>query len=148
MPPALGDIMKKTIYIVAVAIALAVVLPAATAQQAEPPKQSLTSKLKQKYLEQREKFARHVKDIYFAIGCKVLPSDAGTRSLARRDRDLANVRDQVVLDLKEDQELVEAAKQEGLDRAAKPGQCDYYRRHPEAAEAMRREAAEAEKAKQ
>jgi hypothetical protein len=31
--------------------------------------------------------------------------------------------------------------QEGLDRAAKPGECDYYRRHPEAAATLRREAA-------
>ena len=133
--------MKKTIYILAVAIALTAVLPAARAQQADPPKQSLTAKLKQKYLEQRAKFVGQVKDIYFGVGCKILSSDAGARLLARRDRDLANVRDQVVLDLKEDEELVEAAKQEGLDRAAKPGQCEYYRRHPEAAEAMRREAA-------
>jgi hypothetical protein len=140
--------MKKSFHILAVAVALTAVLPAAKAQQADPPKQSLTAKLKQKYLERREKFVRHVKDIYFAVGCKVLPSDAGTRSLAHRDRDLANIRDQAVLDLKEDQELVEAAKQEGLDRAAKPGQCDYYRRHPEAAAAMRREAGEVEKEKQ
>jgi hypothetical protein len=140
--------MKKSFHILAVAAALTAVLPAAKAQQADPPKQSLTAKLKQKYLERREKFVRHVKDIYFAVGCKVLPSDAGTRSLAHRDRDLANIRDQAVLDLKEDQELVEAAKQEGLDRAAKPGQCDYYRRHPEAAAAMRREAGEVEKEKQ
>jgi hypothetical protein len=33
--------------------------------------------------------------------------------------------------------------QEGLDRAAKPGECDYYRKHPEAAEAIRKQAAEA-----
>jgi hypothetical protein len=47
--------------------------------------------------------------------------------------------------LKEDEDLVHAAMQAGLDRAAKPGECDYYRRHPEAAEAMRRAAAEAAK---
>ncbi len=140
--------MKKSFHILAVAVALTAVLPAASAQQADPLKQGLTAKLKQKYLERREKLVRHVKDIYFAVGCKVLTSDAGTRSLAHRDRDLANIRDQAVLDLKEDQELVEAAKQEGLDRAAKPGQCDYYRRHPEAAAAMRREAGEVEKEKQ
>jgi hypothetical protein len=148
MPPALGEIMKKTIYIVAVAVALTAVLPAARAQQADPPKQSLSGRIKEKYLERRAKFVHRMKDIYFAVGCKVLPSDAGTRSLAHRDRDLANIRDQAVLDLKEDQELVEAAKQEGLDRAAKPGECDYYRRHPEAAAAMRREAGEVDKEKQ
>ena len=137
--------MKKTIYVVAVAVALTAVTPAASAQQADPPKQTTTAKIKQKYLERRAKFVRRVKDIYFAVGCKILPGEAGARSLARRDSDLANVREQAVLDLKEDEDLVHAAMQAGLDRAAKPGECDYYRRHPEAAEAMRRAAAEAAK---
>jgi hypothetical protein len=138
--------MKKTICIVAVAVALTAVLPAARAGQADPVKQSLTARIKQKYVERRAKLVHHVKDIYFAVGCKVLTSEAGIRS-TRRESDLAQAREQAILDLKEDEELLQAARQEGLDRAAKPGQCDYYRRHPEAAEAMRREAAEAEKAK-
>ena len=130
--------MKKRVIIVAVAVALAAFPLLATAQQADPPKPGLSVKIKQKYLERRAKFVSRVKDIYFAVGCKVLPSEAGARSLARRESALANIRDQAVFDLKEDEELVEAAKQEGLERAAKPGACDYYRRHPEAAEAMRR----------
>ena len=134
--------MKKTIYVVAVAVTLAAVLPAASAQQADPPKQTLTAKLKQKYLERRARFVRRVKDVYFAVGCKILPGEAGTRS---RESYLASVREQAVLDLKEDEELVEAARQAGLDRAAKPGACDYYRRHPEAAEAIRRSATDAAK---
>jgi hypothetical protein len=134
--------MKKIISVLAVTVALTAVLPAANAQQADPPKQSLTARLKQKYLERREKFVRRVKDVYFAVGCKILPGEAGTRS---RESYLASVREQAVLDLKEDEELVEAARQAGLDRAAKPGACDYYRRHPEAAEAMRRSAADAAK---
>ena len=144
----LGDIMKKIICVAAIAVALMAVLPAATAQQADPPRPTLTAKLKQKYLERRAKLVDQVKDIYFAVGCKILPGDAGARSVARRDHDLAAIRDQAVLDLKEDQELVEAAKQQGMERAARPGACDYYRRHPKAAEAMRREAGEAEKRKQ
>jgi hypothetical protein len=134
--------MKKIISVLAVTVALTAVLPAANAQQADPPKQSLTARLKQKYLERREKFVRRVKDVYFAVGCKILPGEAGTRS---REGYLASVREPAVLDLKEDEELVEAARQAGLDRAAKPGACDYYRRHPEAAEAMRRSAADAAK---
>jgi hypothetical protein len=134
--------MKMTIWVVAVAVALTAVLPLATAQQADPPKLGLSAKLKQKYLERREKFIHRVKDVYFAVGCKILPGDAGNRS---RDNYLASVREQAVFDLKEDEELVAAARQEGLDRAAKPGACDYYRRHPEAAEAMRRSAADAAK---
>ncbi len=137
--------MRTSIYIVAVALALAAISPPAVAEQADPPKQSLSAKIKQQYLVQRAKFVRRVKDIYFAVGCKVLPGEAGTRSLASRESYLASVREQAVLDLKEDQELVEAAKQAGLDRASKPGACDYYRRHPEAAAAMRKAAADAAK---
>ncbi len=129
--------MRKRLCIVAVAVALAVISPSATAQQADPAKQSLSAKIKQRYLERREKFVHRVKDVYFAVGCKILPGEAGTRG---RESYLASVREQAVLDLKEDEELVEAARQAGLDRAAKPGACDYYRRHPEAAEAMRRSA--------
>lgn len=139
--------MKKTVYVLAVAVTLTAVLPAARAQQADPPSQSLTTRIKQKYLERRAKFVDRVKDIYFAVGCKVLTREAGTRS-TNKESYLTYIQEQTVLDLKEDEELLQAAKQEGLDRAAKPGQCDYYRRHPEAAEAMRRAATEAEKQKQ
>ncbi len=134
--------MRKGITIVVVTAALAAVSLPATAQQAAPTQQSLSAKIKQKYLERREKFVRHVKDVYFAVGCKVLPSEAGSRSLAKRESYLASVREQAVLDLKEDEDLVEAARQAGLNRASKPGACDYYRQHPEAAEAMRRSAAD------
>jgi hypothetical protein len=135
--------MRKGITIVVVTAALAAVSLPATAEQVAPPQQqSLSAKIKQKYLERREKFVRHVKDVYFAVGCKVLPSEAGSRSLAKRESYLASVREQAVLDLKEDEDLVEAARQAGLNRASRPGACDYYRQHPEAAEAMRRSAAD------
>ncbi len=136
--------MKKTIVVVAVAVALTAVLPAASAQQADPPKQGLTARLKQKYLERRAKFVHRAKDIYFAVGCKVLTNEAGMRSTSNQSY-LTYIQEQTILDLKEDEVLLQAARQEGLDRAAKPGQCDYYRKHPEAAEAIRKAAAEAEK---
>jgi hypothetical protein len=136
------EIMKKTICGIVVAAALTAALPAAQAQQADPPKQSLTAKIKQKYLERRAKFVHRVKDIYFAVGCKVLTSEAGMHSTSK-DSYLTFIQEQTILDLKEDEELLQAARQEGLDRAAKPGECDYYRRHPQAAEAVRRTAAEA-----
>jgi hypothetical protein len=84
-----------------------------------------------------------VKDAYFAVGCKVLASEAGIHPLTSADSYLAYVGDQTIVDLKDDEALREAAKQEGLDRAAKPGECDYYRKHPEAAEAIRKAAADA-----
>jgi len=135
--------MKKIIWVVAVAVALTAVLPAANAQQADPPKQSMTARLKQKYLERRAKFMHRVKDVYFAVGCKVLASGAGIQPLTSNDSYLAFVGEQTIVDLKDDEALRQAAMQEGLDRAAKPGECDYYRRHPEAVAAMRRAAAEA-----
>jgi hypothetical protein len=136
--------MKKSICMVALAVALTAVLPAAQAQQADPPKQSLTARIKQKYLERRAKFVHRVKDVYFAVGCKILSNEAGIHSTSK-DSYLAYVQEQTIVDLKEDEALLQAARQEGLDRAAKPGECDYYRRHPAAAEAMRRAAADAAK---
>ena len=138
-----GDIMKKIISVVAVAVALTAVLPAASAQQADPPKPTLTAKLKQKYQERRAKFMHRVKDVYFAVGCKVLAGGAGIQPLTSNDSYLAFVGDQTIVDLKDDEALRQAAMQQGLERAAKPGECDYYRRHPEAAVALRRAAADA-----
>jgi hypothetical protein len=140
-----GDIMKKSISIVAVAVALTMALPAASAQQIDPAKPTLTARLKLKYLERREKFMHRVKDVYFAVGCKVLAGGAGIQPLTSSDSYLAYVGEQTIVDLKQDEAARQAAMQEGLDRAAKPGECDYYRRHPEAAVAMRRTAAEASK---
>jgi hypothetical protein len=128
------------IRIIVVVAALSLAIPAASAQQADVPKQSLSAKIKQRYLERRAKFMHRVKDVYFAVGCKILAHEAGIQSLTSQDSYLAFVEDQSIVDLKEDENLRETAKQEGLDRAAKPGECDYFRRHPEAAAAIRRAA--------
>jgi hypothetical protein len=81
-----------------------------------------------------------VKDVYFAVGCKVLAREAGILPSTSAESYLAFIGDQTIVDTK-DESLRQAAMQEGLDRAARPGECDYYRKHPEAAEALRREAA-------
>ena len=116
-------------------------LPAA-AQQVDQPAGSLRSRIKAKYLEKRDRFLHRTKDLYFAVGCKVLASEAGILPLTSAESYLAFVGDQTVVDTK-DESLRQSAVQAGLDRAARPGECDYYRRHPEAAEAARRAAAEA-----
>jgi len=140
-----GETMKKEICVLAVALALTAVVPAAKAQQADTPKQSLSAKIKQKYLERRARFMHRVKEVYFAVGCKVLAREAGIQSLTSSDSYLAYVGEQTFVDLKDDEALRQAAMQEGLDRAARPGECDYYRRHPQAAAAIRQAAAEAAK---
>ena len=116
-------------------------LPAA-AQQVDPSAGSLRARIKAKYLEKRDRFLHRTKDLYFALGCKVLGSEAGILPLTSSQSYLSYIGDQTVIDTK-DESLRQAAVQEGLDRAARPGECDYYRRHPQAAEAARRAAAEA-----
>jgi hypothetical protein len=139
-------VMKKRIHIIAIAAALTAVVPASRAQQvADTPKQSLSAKIKQKYLERRAQFMHRVKDVYFAVGCKVLAGEAGIPPLTSHDGYLAYIGDQTIVDLKDDEALRQAAMQEGLAQAAKPGECDYYRRHPEAAAAIRRAAADVTK---
>ena len=133
--------MHTRIVTLVVAALLAGSLPV-SAQQADPPAASLRAKIKAKYLEKRDRFLHRTKDLYFAVGCKVLASEAGILPLTSSESYLAFIGDQTIIDTK-DESLREAAKQEGLERASRPGECDYYRRHPEAAEAARRAAAEA-----
>jgi hypothetical protein len=121
---------------------LAASLPANAQQVDQPAATSLRAKIKAKYLEKRDRFLHRTKDLYFAVGCKVLASEAGILPLTSSESYLAYVGDQTVVDTR-DESLRQSAAQEGLDRAARPGECDYYRRHPEAAAAARRAAAEA-----
>jgi hypothetical protein len=131
--------IRGAIALIVVAL-LAGALPAG-AQQADRPA-NLRSKIKAKYLEKRDKFLHRTKELYFAVGCKVLASEAGILPLTSAESYLAFIGDQTIIDTK-DESLRQAAVQEGLDRASRPGECDYYRRHPEAAAAARRAAAEA-----
>jgi hypothetical protein len=138
-----GDLemrIRGAVALIVVAL-LAGALPAG-AQQADRPAANLRSKIKAKYLEKRDKFLHRTKELYFAVGCKVLASEAGILPLTSAESYLAFIGDQTIIDTK-DESLRQAAVQEGLDRASRPGECDYYRRHPQAAAAARRAAAEA-----
>jgi hypothetical protein len=131
--------------IAALFIALAAAsAPPLHAQQTDPHAQGFRTRLKAKYLERRDRFLHKVKDIYFAVGCKVLAREAGILPLTSSESYLAYIGDQTIIDTK-DETLRQEAMQEGENRAAKPGECDYFRKHPEAAEALRREAAAARK---
>jgi hypothetical protein len=131
--------------IAALFIALAAAsAPPLHAQQTDPHAQGFRTRLKAKYLERRDRFLHKVKDVYFAVGCKVLAREAGILPLTSSESYLAYIGDQTIIDTK-DETLRQEAMQEGENRAAKPGECDYFRKHPEAAEALRREAAAARK---
>ena len=134
--------MRVRIVALVIAALLAGSLPAAAQQVDSSTTRSLRAKIKAKYQERRDRFMRRTKDLYFAVGCKVLASEAGILPLTSSESYLAFIGDQTIVDTK-DESLRQAARQEGLDRASRPGECDYYRRHPEAAEAARRAAAEA-----
>jgi hypothetical protein len=133
--------MRRTGTTALVIVALLAGLLSAGAQQADQPA-SFRAKIKAKYLERRDRFLHRTKDLYFAVGCKVLTSEAGILPLTSSESYLAFIGDQTIVDTR-DESLRQAAVQEGMARAARPGECDYYRRHPEAAEAARRAAAEA-----
>jgi hypothetical protein len=120
---------------------MAIALPA-QAQQSEPQTQSYRAKIKAKYLEKRARFMHRVKDLYFAAGCKVLAGEAGIMPLTSSESYLAYIGDQTIVDTK-DEAARQAAARDGQELAAKPGECDYFRRHPEAAEAARRTIAQA-----
>jgi hypothetical protein len=121
---------------------MAVALPPAQAQQTEPQTQSYRAKIKAKYLEKRARFMHRAKDLYFAAGCKVLAGEAGIMPLTSSESYLAYIGDQTIVDTK-DEAARQAAARDGQELAAKPGECDYFRRHPEAAEAARRTIAQA-----
>ncbi|WP_146686561.1 hypothetical protein [Bradyrhizobium canariense] len=125
-------------------IALASASIPVQAQQPDPHPTTIRAKLKAKYLEKRDRFMHRVKDVYFAVGCKVLAREAGILPLTSSESYLAYIGDQTIIDTR-DESLRQAAMQEGLDRAARPGECDYYRKHPEAAEALRHAAADAKR---
>jgi hypothetical protein len=130
-------------FVVLVIIALlAGSLPAAAQPAEQPAKVSLSARIKAKYQEKRARFLHRTKELYFAVGCKVLASEAGIVPLTSSNSYLAYIGDQTIIDTKAEA-LRQEAIQEGLDRAKKPGECDYYKRHPEAAEAARRAATEA-----
>jgi hypothetical protein len=128
--------------IAAVVIALASVSVPVQAQQTDP--HGFRAKLKARYLERRDRFMHKVKNVYFAVGCKVLAREAGILPLTSSESYLAYIGEQTIVDTK-DESLREAAMQEGTARAAMPGECDYFRKHPEVAETLRREASVAAK---
>jgi hypothetical protein len=130
--------------IAAVVIALASVSVPTRAQQPDPHSQGFRARMKAKYLERRDRFMHRVKDVYFAVGCRVLAREAGILPLTSSESYLAYIGDQTIIDTR-DESLRQAAMQEGEARAARPGECDYFRKHPEAAEALRREAAAAKR---
>lgn len=116
-------------------------LPAA-AQPSDTPDKPVATGFKAKFKEKRAKFVSRMKTIYFAAGCRILDNEARVGLV---DAEAARVfvrqkADPNVEDIKKE------AEQDGLARASKPGECDYFQKNPEAAEAIRKAAKEARQA--
>jgi len=90
---------KGTIALVVVAL-LAGSLSAG-AQQADHAT-GFRTKIKAKYLERRDRFLRRTKDLYFALGCKILASEAGILPLTSSESYLAFIGDQTIVDTKDE----------------------------------------------
>ena len=119
------------------ALALAVfALPALADDTAAKP---AATGFKAKFKEKRAKFFGQVKNIYFAAGCKILDNEARAGLV---DAEVARVFSRQKADAKVDG-LKKEAEQDGLARASKQGECDYFQKNPEVAEAMRKAAREA-----
>jgi hypothetical protein len=111
----------------------------ATAQQSDTAGTPAATGFRAKFKEKRAKFVNRVKIIYFATGCKILDNEARAGLV---DAEAARVFVRQKADPKVD-DLKKEAEQDGLARASRPGECDYFLKNPEAAEAIRKAAREA-----
>jgi hypothetical protein len=111
-------------------------LPATAQQSSGTP---AATGFKAKFKEKRAKLVSRMKTVYFAAGCKILDNEARAGLV---DAEAARVFVRQKADPQVD-DLKKEAEQEGLARASRPGECDYFQKNPEAAEALRKAAREA-----
>jgi hypothetical protein len=112
----------------------------ATAQQSsDTPGTPAATGFKAKFKEKRAKLVGRMKTIYFAAGCKILDNEARAGLV---DAEAARIFVKQKANPQVD-DLKKEAEQEGLARASRPGECDYFQKNPEAAEALRKAAREA-----
>src|SRR5438445_2649216 len=132
----------RVIRIGVLCIAVGVFSLPATAQQSATPGTPAATGFQAKFKEKRGKFVSRMKNIYFAAGCKILDSEARAGLV---DAEAARIFVRQKADPKVD-DLKKEAEQDGLARASRPGECDYFQKNPEAAEALRKAAREAKHA--
>jgi len=111
----------------------------ATAQQSDTPGAPAATGFKAKFKEKRAKLVSRMKMIYFAGACKILDNEARAGLV---DAEAARVFVRQKADPEID-DLKKEAEQDALARASRPGECAYFLKNPEAAEAIRKGAREA-----
>jgi hypothetical protein len=132
----------RVIRIGLLCLAIAAFSLPATAQQSDTAGTPAATGFKAKFKEKRAKFATRMKTIYFAAGCKILDNEARAGLV---DAEVARVFVRQKTDPDVDN-IKKEAEQDGLARASRPGECDYFQKNPEAAEAIRKAAREAREA--
>ena len=114
-------------------------LPATAQQSLNTPDKPAATGFKARVKEKRAKLAARMKMIYFAAGCKILDNEARAGLV---DAEAARIFVKQKADPQVD-DLKKQAEQEGLARASRPGECNYFQKNPDAAEALRKAAKEA-----
>src|SRR5438034_11750473 len=114
----------------------------ATAQQSDTSGPPAATGFKAKFKEKRARFVSRMKNIHFAAGCRILDNEARAGLV---DAEAARIFVRQKADPKVD-DLKKEAEQDGLARASRPGECDYFQKNPQAAEALRKAAREAKEA--
>jgi hypothetical protein len=97
-------------------------------QQVDPYAGSYHQQLIEHYKERRGAFLNVVRNLYFALGCKVFASEVEFSGLYNGE--VAALQQLVLVD-RQLPDLVHKAVKDGLARARQPRECDYWQQHPE-----------------
>ena len=127
----------KSIRIGLLCLAVATFSLPAAAQQSDTTGAPPAAGFKAKFKERRAKLANRMKTAYFAAACKVIDREARASLV---DAEAARVFVKQKADV---EDLKREAEQEALDRASRPGECEYFLKNPEAAKTIRKAAREA-----
>lgn len=123
------------------ALALLALLTIAPAAQAEPYAESDRRHQQIEYLQDREDFLRLVKNLYLAVGCKVVSSEAQILPMLSEQRRI-RFSGPPVSD-PQFEPLIKEAARAGLAQAADARGCEFYSNDPNAVRYVRKAAEEA-----
>lgn len=123
------------------ALVLLALLTAAPAAQAEPYADSDRRQRQIEYLQDREDFLRLVKNLYLAVGCKIVSSEGQILPMLSEQRRV-RFSGPPVSD-PQFEPLIKEAARAGLALAAEARGCDFYSTDPNAARYVRKAAEEA-----